>query len=64
MYDIEPAKQRKVSFNAYRKEKLRMLRKDFCLDLTPAELAHVNSLTTEIQVDQFCLGIINNRWDN
>lgn len=63
MYDIEPGKQRKVSFKAYKKEKLKMLGRDFRITLTPEELSYADTLTTEVQVDQFCLGIINKRWD-
>jgi hypothetical protein len=62
MYDIEPLKQRNVSLSTYRKEKLRMLQKDFCIKLTPQEIDYANSLTTEIQLDQFCLSVINQRW--
>lgn len=54
--------QRTVSFKTYKKMKLKMLRRDFCILLTDDELARFNALTTEIQVDQFCLGILNNRW--
>lgn len=63
MYEIDPLKQRKVSLKRYREEKLNMLTKDFRIDLTPEELAHMQTLTTEVQLDQFCLGIINKRWD-
>ena len=54
--------QRTMSFKTYKKMKLKMLRRDFCILLTDDELAHFDTLTTEIQVDQFCLGILNNRW--
>ena len=54
---------RKMSFKTYKKMKLKMLRRDFCIPLTDEELARYNTLTTEIQVDQFCLGMINKRWD-
>lgn len=50
------------NINTYRKAKLKILKRDFCIDLTDEEVAHANTLTTEIQIDQFCLGIINNRW--
>lgn len=53
---------RKMSFKQYKKHKLKMLRRDFCIRLTEEELAHADTLTTEMQVDQFCLGILNKRW--
>lgn len=54
--------QRSMSFKQYKKMKLRMLQRDFCIQLTEEELEHANTLTTEAQVDQFCIGILNNRW--
>ena len=62
MYDIDPVKQRAVPINLYREEKLTILQVDFCIDLTQEEINHINSLTSEIKIDQACLGIINNRW--
>lgn len=53
---------RKMSFKEYKKRKLKMLRRDFRISLTEEELAHADTLTTEVQVDQFCLGILNKRW--
>lgn len=53
---------RKMSFKTYKKYKLRMLQRDFCIQLTEEELAYYETLTTESKVDQFCLGILNDRW--
>lgn len=55
---------RKMSFKTYKKLKLKALKRDFCIQLTEEELAHVDTLTTEIQIDQFCLSAIERRWDN
>jgi hypothetical protein len=52
---------RKMSFKQYKRMKRQMLR-DFQVTLTSEEEARWSTLTTEIQVDQFCLMIINNRW--
>lgn len=54
---------RNMSLKQYRKMKLKMLERDFCIRLTDAEREYANTLTTEIAIDQFCLGILNNRWD-
>ena len=54
--------QRQMSFKTYKKYKLRMLQKDFCITLTEEELADYNALETEIKVDQFCVTILNKRW--
>lgn len=52
--------QRKMSLKAYRKMKLRML-KEFCIKLTDEQLAHMNELKNEIQIDNFCIAVIRNR---
>lgn len=51
-----------MSFKQYKKQKLKILERDFCIHLTEEEQERWNNLTTEAQVDQFFLGIINNRW--
>ena len=62
--DRESARpERKMSFSSYKKMKLKMLKRDFCIMLTDEELAHAESLQSEIQVDQFCIKILNSRWD-
>ena len=57
-----PGFQRQMPFKTYKKMKLKMLQRDFCVKLTAEELAHADTLTTEIQIDQFCLGILEKRW--
>ena len=52
-----------ANINTYRKAKIKMLQRDFCIKLTEEELKHVNALATEIKIDQFCLGMINKRWN-
>ena len=61
-YDIEPKKARKESFNQYKKRRLKELKRDFKIILTENELARVGTLTTEAAVNQFFIGILNNRW--
>lgn len=53
---------KKMSIKEYRKMKLKMLKNDFLIKLTDEEIAHAETLTTEVQLDQFALGIINKRW--
>ena len=50
------------SIDAYRKRRLRILKRDFRITITAEELAHAETLTTETQIDQFCLGMINKYW--
>lgn len=60
---VESAVPKKTaSLKSYRKQKIKILERDFCIKLTEEEIERVNNLTTEVQIDQFCLGIINNRW--
>ena len=51
-----------TNVKSYRKEKLKMLTRDFCIKLTDEEIAHANELTTIAQIDQFFVYILNNRW--
>lgn len=61
-YEVEPKKQRQETFAQYKKRRLKELRRDFKVTLTEEEQARASALTTEVQVDQFCLGVLNNRW--
>jgi hypothetical protein len=51
-----------MSLKAYRNLKLKWLKNDFCIKLTEEELKHAETLTSEIQIDQFCLGMMNKYW--
>ena len=53
---------RATNIDGYRQERIDMLQIDSCITLTDEELERVNSLKTEAQIDQFYLGILNNRW--
>lgn len=50
---------RKQSLKSYRKMKLKML-KEFYIQLTDEQLAHMNELKTEIAIDNFCISLIRN----
>lgn len=64
MTDTKPnGFQRQMSFKSYKKMKHRMLTKDFCLPLTQDELAQFQSFKTEMQVDQFCITMLNKYWN-
>ena len=54
--------ERKMSFSSYKKMKLKMLKRDFFIVLTDEERKHAESLQNEIQVDQFCISVLNSRW--
>ena len=54
--------QGQMSFKTYKKMKLRMLRRDFCIKLTDEDLEHYDTLDTETKVDQFCVTILNREW--
>ena len=50
------------NLDSYRKAKLKILKRDFYIKLTPEEIAHANELKSEIAIDQFCLSAINRHW--
>ena len=49
--------------NTYRKAKLKILKRDFYIYLTPEEIAHAKTLETEIAIDNFFISAINRRWN-
>lgn len=60
VHDRESAfNKRKMSIKEYRKRKLKMLKRDFCIHLTDEEIDHANTLDKEIAIDQFCISMIN-----
>lgn len=55
-------KRKDNSINAYRKFKLKILKRDFRITITEEETAYAETLTTEMQIDQFFLCMINKYW--
>lgn len=55
-------KASKRNINAYRKYKLKILKRDFRITITEEEAARAETLTTETQLDQFFLGMVNKYW--
>ena len=51
--------EQQVPLKQYIKEKLRMLQKDFCIPLTAEQIAHMKSLKTDTQVDNYAYDLIN-----
>jgi hypothetical protein len=58
--DKTTTKPHNMSLKSYRKMKLRML-KDFYIELTPEQVSYINSLKTEIEIDNFCISLINKK---
>ena len=46
----------------YRDAKLRILREDMCINPTPDELDHLNSLKTENEIDRAIHSIMERHW--
>jgi hypothetical protein len=53
--------EKQLTLKQYIREKIRMLRKDFCIDLTDEQIAHMRSLKSEIAVDNYAHDLIFNR---
>lgn len=47
----------------YIEQKLKILKRDFCVTATEAEVAHLNTLKTQIEIDNAVLSIIAHHWD-
>lgn len=56
MNEIIHNTQKSMSIKAYRKMKLKML-KEFCIYLTDEEKNHLQELTKEIEIDNFCISM-------
>jgi hypothetical protein len=50
------------TISGYRKFKLKILERDFCIHISEKERIYAETLTTEVQIDQFFLGMINKYW--
>ena len=50
------------NLSSYRKAKIKILSRDFEIDLTLDEITEINKLKSEIAIDNYCVGIINKRW--
>jgi hypothetical protein len=46
----------------YIKAKLKILRRDFCIEPTLDEIVHLQKLKTQIAIDNAVLSIINHNW--
>ena len=46
----------------YLKAKLKILRRDFCIQPTLDEIVHLQKLTTQTTIDNAVLSIINRHW--
>ena len=64
-YDIESTAHCPVFNNPkqYVEAKLKILRRDFYIEPTEAELDHLKTLKTQTAIDNAFLGIINHHWD-
>lgn len=50
------------NIDAYRKAKLKILKRDFLIPLTDEQKAHAQELKTEIAIDNFCLMMVMNHY--
>jgi len=54
---------KKTNIKTYRKQKIRMLEKEFMVTLTPEEKEHFEILDNEIALDRYARSILKERWD-
>jgi hypothetical protein len=50
------------SIGTYRKRKIKIMERDFCIKLTQAEIDHIYEPPTAGAIDAYCIDIINDRW--
>lgn len=51
-----------TTISGYRKFKLKILERDFCIHITEQEKDYAKTLTTEGQINRFFLSMINKYW--
>lgn len=52
-----------VSVKTYRKQKIKMLEKDFLLNLSTEEKNRINELETIAAIDRYARTILRNHWN-
>ena len=52
-----------MNIKAYRKMKIKMLKKDFMIPLKKEEEDHINELETEAAIDRYARTILLNHWN-
>ena len=62
-YTLGVAIKPKKSIAQYRKEKIRIMTKDFCIRLTETEINRINNLPTINAINAYCIKILNERWN-
>lgn len=60
--DKSATQHRNVSLNTYKRIKLQMLERDFCVHPEPEEIQHLNALKSEVAVDQFVTSLLDKYW--
>lgn len=62
--NLEPmyAGEREKTLAYYKKWKLKMLKKDFCIKVSREEEEELNSLKTEIAVDRYAHKLLDKAW--
>lgn len=55
--------ERTKTLSSYKKWKIKMLKKDFCIKLSPDEEKHINNLKTEMEIDRYIHTLLNKAWN-
>lgn len=55
--------EKRKSLPNYKKWKLKLLEKDFCIKVSPEEKEHINDLKTEMEVDRYAHKLLDKAWN-
>ena len=61
--DRTATRPKTTSLKAYKKMKLKMLERDLCVHPEPEEIEHLNSLQSEVAVDQCVFSLLDKHWN-
>lgn len=56
-------REKSVSLPQYKKNKIKMLQRDFCLKLTEEEIETINSLESETEIDRYARELMEKHWN-
>ena len=60
---MQAASTKQTNIKTYRKQRIRMLEREFMVKLTAEEKEYFDTLNTEIAIDRYFKHILKERWD-
>jgi hypothetical protein len=62
-YEPQRYKAKQTSLPVYKKAKIKMLERDFCIPMNAEEKGYLNALTTETEIDRYAHKLMDKYWN-